>query len=102
MNYAHGPRLWRNFTWPVRYAEVPLKSTFLNGELVVSTKEYNGQWALARFIYDCKISQNADGADYMLDCKQDGYSVQLLLNYDGKVNPFDKTLLTKVKLPSKI
>ncbi|WP_461536323.1 type VI secretion system membrane subunit TssM [Spongorhabdus nitratireducens] len=102
LNYRHGPRVWRNFKWPVRYTEVPLQSTFYNGELQVSAQEFSGQWALARFMYACDISKNEDSSDYLLQCGQDSYQVQLLLNFDNRVNPFDKSLLTRIRLPEKI
>ena len=98
-SYRHGPRLWQDIVWPSTGEDGYLSASFYKGENRIANKDYSGQWALIRIMFDGKSSATGDRRVRNLVYKLEGQDVILQYALKNSNSALEKGLLTSFYLP---
>ena len=97
-SYSHGPLRWQSRRWP-QGEEDTLSLNFASNELQLARKNYSGSWAWQRFLADGRLTYHENQLYFTYKLKEHEVSLEL---DTGRANPFERTLLTQLKLPATI
>ena len=101
-NYAHGPRIWTDLSWPSDNLNGYLSCQFFKGENQVETKSYSGQWGLFRALFSAKSSSTSVRAIRKLQYKIDNEYIDLDYALNGTNNALRTSMFTSFNIPKKI
>ena len=94
--YTHGPKIPTAINWQGGSTN-SVRVIFEDLNNQVHRREYDGDWALFRFLRDADIS--GSGSTYTLHINIDGRSADYQLQAAGSVNPFNLQLLAEYSCP---
>ncbi|WP_087024168.1 type VI secretion system membrane subunit TssM [Thaumasiovibrio subtropicus] len=97
--YKHGPRVWREVSWPSIGVDGYLSTQFYQTENRVAERTYSGQWALFRALFDGESSGTNNRAVRKLNYQLDSYNIVLDYTLQSSSVPLTKTVFTRFNLP---
>lgn len=98
-SYRQGPRFWKELSWPVGGVDNYLNASFYKDQNQVAERNYTGQWALFRMIFDgnstATSSRLARNLNYQINDNH------IMLVYTIKDSPYtlDKRTFESLILP---
>ncbi|WP_064609335.1 type VI secretion system membrane subunit TssM [Photobacterium sp. J15] len=100
--YRHGPRVWKDISWPTTSVEGYLSTNFYQGKNRVAMRSYSGQWALFRMLFDGESSATAARLVRKLNYKVSGNNIVVDYTLRDSNQTLDKSLFTAFSLPGEI
>ncbi|MDD1783966.1 type VI secretion system membrane subunit TssM [Enterovibrio sp. ZSDZ35] len=101
-SYRHGPRVWSNVAWPSIGLDGYLSTSFYEGDNRVATRNYAGEWALFRAIFDGDSSATSDRRINKLKYELDTHKIVLDYTLLDSSIALNKDLFTQFTLPRRL
>ncbi|EGQ9121762.1 type VI secretion system membrane subunit TssM [Vibrio parahaemolyticus] len=101
-DYKHGPRVWREITWPTAGVDGYLSAEFYSGQNRVAQQSFTGQWALLRAIFANKSSATSSRLIRKLNYKINQNNIVLDYTLRDSKQPLDKSLFVQFSLPKQL
>ncbi|MGR6862790.1 type VI secretion system membrane subunit TssM [Aliivibrio salmonicida] len=101
-DYKHGPRVWREITWPTAGEDDYLSAEFYSGQNRLAQQSFTGQWALLRAIFSNKSSATSSRLIRTLDYKINKNNIVLDYTLRDSKQSLDKSLFVQFALPKQL
>lgn len=101
-DYKHGPRVWREITWPTAGVDGYLGAEFYSGQNRVAQQSFTGQWALFRAIFANKSSATSSRLIRKLNYGINQNNIVLDYTLRNSNQPLDKSLFVQFSLPKQL
>ncbi|NOH70347.1 type VI secretion system membrane subunit TssM [Vibrio pectenicida] len=101
-SYKHGPRVWRDVTWPISGVDGYISTEFYSGKNLVASKSFTGQWALFRAIFSSRSSATSSRLTGKLNYRINHNNIALDYTLRDSNHPLDKSLFVQFSLPRQL
>ncbi|MDC5851295.1 type VI secretion system membrane subunit TssM [Vibrio europaeus] len=101
-SYRHGPRVWRDVTWPSLGGDDHLSAEFFNGDNRLAGQSFTGQWALFRAMFSRSSRATTSRLVRTLNYDLDGNQIGLEFSLRDSNQSLDKAVFSQFALPKQL
>lgn len=102
IEYAHGPRRYTNFSWPLAPSNEITKFEFTNVDGTYSSVSEIGPWSLFRVLDSQSIEPTSRNSTYEAILQSNGMSIAFELRANSEFNPIGARVLQNFNLPEEL
>ncbi|MCL9781233.1 type VI secretion system membrane subunit TssM [Vibrio sp. S4M6] len=101
-SYNQGPKFWREINWPTSDMDGYLSADFYQGDKLLASQSYKGQWALLRFLFNGKNAVTTSHSKRKVDYKLGNEQITINYKLDNSEEVIDKSLFSNFRLQKQL